>query len=90
MVQQIDAVYENGVLRPLQALNLRESERVRLSVSSSVSNSTEDLIDQTLLQYARARAASLDRVQSIDEVRERLAQIEGSLAELIISEGGEY
>ncbi len=34
MVQRLEAVYENGVLRPLAPLNLRESERVQLAVST--------------------------------------------------------
>ncbi len=32
MIQQIDAVYENGVLRPTQPLRLSEHERVRVMV----------------------------------------------------------
>ena len=30
MVEVFDAVYENGVLKPLKKLNLREGERVRV------------------------------------------------------------
>jgi hypothetical protein len=32
MALQVDAIYENGVLRPLQPLDLREHERVIVSV----------------------------------------------------------
>jgi len=32
MALTIEAVYENGVLRPTQAFSLREHERVRLSI----------------------------------------------------------
>lgn len=35
MPLQVDAVYENGVLRPLQPLDLREHERVLVSVVKS-------------------------------------------------------
>jgi predicted DNA-binding antitoxin AbrB/MazE fold protein len=29
---QVDAIYQNGVFKPLQAIGLRENQRVRLSV----------------------------------------------------------
>jgi predicted DNA-binding antitoxin AbrB/MazE fold protein len=32
MSQEIDAIFEDGVLRPLEPVNLREHERVRLSI----------------------------------------------------------
>ena len=34
MIQQVEAVYENGVLRPLQPLPWKEGERLRIAVSS--------------------------------------------------------
>jgi len=38
MRQTIDAIYEQGVLRPLQRLNLREGGQVRLSLEEENSN----------------------------------------------------
>jgi predicted DNA-binding antitoxin AbrB/MazE fold protein len=37
MTITIDAVYENGVLRPIQPLTLREQEQVRVTVESRTS-----------------------------------------------------
>jgi predicted DNA-binding antitoxin AbrB/MazE fold protein len=37
MALTIDAVYENGVLRPLQPLPLREHEKVSLTIQPAVS-----------------------------------------------------
>lgn len=31
---QVDAIYQNGVFKPLQAVELSENQRVRLSVQS--------------------------------------------------------
>ena len=90
MVQQVEAIYENGVLRPLQPLQLKESERVHLSVSVEPLDPADDLIDHRMVEYARARVAAMDRVPTIQEVREGLSQIHGSMAECIISERGEY
>jgi hypothetical protein len=35
MSQEIDAIYEDGVLRPLEPVNLREHEQVRLSIEQA-------------------------------------------------------
>ena len=35
MVRQLDAVYEQGVLRPLEPLELIEHQRVRLTLEES-------------------------------------------------------
>jgi len=40
VVEVFDAVYENGVLKPLKRLNLREGERVRVRVERRVSDET--------------------------------------------------
>jgi predicted DNA-binding antitoxin AbrB/MazE fold protein len=42
MIQQIDAVYENGLLRPSQSLRLAEHERVRITV---VTDDDDELLD---------------------------------------------
>lgn len=34
MVTQIDAIYQNGVFKPLQDVSLAENQRVRLSVDA--------------------------------------------------------
>jgi predicted DNA-binding antitoxin AbrB/MazE fold protein len=46
MVKTIDAVYENGVLRPLEKLDLKESQRLKLTfeVLPSVVEETQALI----------------------------------------------
>ena len=90
MVQQVEAIYENGVLRPLQPLDLKESERVRLSVAPENPDPNEDIVDHTLLAYARVRVAAMQYIPTHDEVRARLSVIKGSMAETIIEERGEY
>lgn len=91
MTQQVDAVYENGVLRPLQPLYLKGAARVQVSVSQEdAPDSLDELIDHKLLEYARARTNSLARMPTLDEVHAKLSQVEGSMAELIIAERGEF
>ena len=89
MVQQVEAIYENGVLRPLQPLELKEAERVHVSVSPSPSAiADDDTIDHALIAYANARVASLARIPSLEQVRASLSRIQGSMAETIIAERG--
>ena len=88
MTQEVDAVYENGVLRPLQPLTLKESAKVRLSISEGAA--PKDRTAYSLLEYARARTAALTHVPTLEEVQESLSEIEGSMSELIIAERGEY
>lgn len=87
MRQKVEAIYENGILRPLQPLNLKESDRVYLTVSP---NAADDMVDHTLLAYAKARVAALDYIPTHEEVRENLSKIKESMSELIISERGAY
>ena len=85
MIQQVDAIYENGVLRPLQPLHLKEAAKVQVLVSEDTSNSSSELIDQELLKYALARTNLLSVIPTLEEVRTKLSQIPGSMAELIIA-----
>ena len=84
MRQTIDAVYENGVLRPLAPLNLPDHEQVSVIVESRVD---ESWIDLDALAWARLEG---DASISLEDVRRRLAKSNGSLADAVIAERGEY
>ncbi len=43
MSQEFDAIYENGVLRPLKAVDLREHEVVTVSIGQSSSDDASPL-----------------------------------------------
>lgn len=88
MRQQVDAVYERGVLRPLEPLALAEAQRVSVTISDPTPpRSSRDL---GVIERARAEVAKLDRIPTIEEVRSALASIPGSLSEDILSERGDY
>ena len=90
MSQHVEAVYENGVLRPLQPLHLKESARVQVLVSEPAADDLGELLDYQLLDYARTRSTSLTEVPTLAEVRAKLSLVEGSMAELIIAEREEF
>ncbi len=86
MPLQVDAVYENGVLRPLQPLDLREHEQVIVSVVKATNRSH---LDAEYLDKIKSELANAEAVSDLEEVRRRLAKIPGSMAAEINAERGE-
>ncbi len=84
MKQTIEAIYEDGVLRPLEPLNLANHERVSVTVETP---GEEDWMDQDFMEQAQQEA---DPSVTLDEVRRALSKIPKSLADTIIEERGEY
>lgn len=84
MKQTVEAIYENGVLQPLGPLTLSDRERVSVTV---VSAGAEDWLDHDATEWARREG---DSSISLEEVRGRLAKVNGSLSDLVIAERGEY
>jgi predicted DNA-binding antitoxin AbrB/MazE fold protein len=75
-----EAIYENGVLRLLAPLALRENQRVTVTVSETDS---EDLLDQDYLQACRS--AANDSIK-LETVQVALAKIPDSLTADFIAE----
>jgi predicted DNA-binding antitoxin AbrB/MazE fold protein len=88
MIQHVEAVYEDGVLRPLEPIALAESQRVRLTISDAAGELSQRDLD--LVERARAEVAALPSIPTIEEVRSMLASIPGSLSEDVIAERGDY
>ena len=79
MAITVEAVYENGVLRPLEPLPLKEHQRVSVTVSD-----TEDplapMIDYVFLESARREIQQAGDIPNLEEVRSILSGIPSSLA----------
>jgi predicted DNA-binding antitoxin AbrB/MazE fold protein len=88
MRREVEAVYENGVLRPLEPLLLNESQRVRIVVSELTP--AERLLDQTVLAEAKVEVAMMQFKPTIEEVRAALSPIRGCLSEVVIDEREDY
>jgi predicted DNA-binding antitoxin AbrB/MazE fold protein len=84
MRQEFDAIYENGLLRPLVPLNIPDQERVSVTVET---DNCDDWLDRDALRLADAEG---DPTVSLQDVRRRLQAIPGNFAESIIAERGEY
>ncbi len=66
MIQQVDAVYEYAVLRPLKPLSLTELQRVRIIISDAAPGVRQR--DMAIVAKARVEVAAFDRISSIEEV----------------------
>ncbi|MDZ4779012.1 MAG: antitoxin family protein [Planctomycetia bacterium] len=80
MKQTFDAIYENGLLRPLEPLNLTDHERVSVTVESSGEG---QWLDVEAIDWASKEG---DATISVEEVRSRLAKLGSSLSESVIVE----
>ncbi|MCI0742430.1 MAG: antitoxin family protein [Gemmataceae bacterium] len=75
MTRSLQAVFEKGVLRPLEPLPLQEHQQVTVTVSLQADG---DWLDAAFLRYLETQA---DDGVSLEEVRAALAKIPGSMAE---------
>jgi len=75
MDDAIPAIFEDGVLRPLEKLSLRQNQRVVLRIDEGPDRGDE-LEDKGFLEYCRAEG---DPNITLEEVREALAVIPGSM-----------
>ena len=84
MTRTLQAVYENGALRPLEPVACQEHERVLLRIERVAAE--EALVDEEFLAYCATQA---DETVSLEAVRQALAKIPGSLTDDIRAERDE-
>ena len=97
MAEIVTAVYEKGVLRPLQPLNLEERQTVRLQVLPEEQDSNAEEVIQALVEAGLLTPplghSDVDPIS--EEERRELAEVLGQasgkpLSEIIIEERGEW
>jgi predicted DNA-binding antitoxin AbrB/MazE fold protein len=81
MRKQIEAIYENGVLRPLGSADLEERQRYVLEIEPIEGH--EPQLDE---EFIASCAPENGRDVSIEEVRKALSSIPGSLSDDIRAE----
>ena len=84
MISEFDAIYENGMLRPLVPLQLAEQERVKLTVQRDDVESWMDV------EYMESCAAEADDSITLESIRDSLSKIKGSMDAAIDETRGEY
>ena len=81
MQKTFEAVYENGVLRPLETLQLPNNERVTVTIED-LAASGQDLAGY--FSPEEWEAAAHDEI-SLEEVRRALSSIPGSLSDSVVA-----
>lgn len=84
MSKRIEVVYENGVLRPLEPLVLRDHQRVSIVMHDDVTSpADEDWLDTECMRLCDTEA---DETVNLDAVRQALSKITGSMTSDFIAE----
>ena len=86
MLIEVAAVYQNGMLRPLQALDLAENERVVVTITQEENGAGVGQFDADFVQALRRRLAGAEPAPGLEEVRRRLSKIPGSMTADFIAE----
>jgi predicted DNA-binding antitoxin AbrB/MazE fold protein len=73
MLQQCQAIFENGILRPLVNLQLTEGESVKLIIESHTIPKTKRFPDQGLIAQLTANPLQIEDFQPLtrEEANER-------------------
>jgi predicted DNA-binding antitoxin AbrB/MazE fold protein len=82
MEKTVQAVYEQGVLRPLEPIALEERQEVTVTISDQANAPRHHSLLVSPEEWADAASDNV----SLDEVRHALAPIHGSLSEAVIEE----
>ena len=78
---QVEAIWENGVLRPIHPLDLIEHERVTVEVLPAGVKSPAPSTDPRLIDAIREQIRTSGPVPGLEDVRRGLAKIPGSLTQ---------
>jgi predicted DNA-binding antitoxin AbrB/MazE fold protein len=88
MIGEVPAIYEAGMLRLLQPLELPDATRVTVTIATAEEGlSTRDWV---AVERARTELAGRTDIPAIEEVRMLLSQVPGSWASDIVADRGEY
>ena len=86
MSKQLEAVYENGVLRPLEPLNLDEHQQVTVTVADVSDDPLRAYLDLEYMERLKKEVTDLDRIPTRDEIRAITSKDKTSWAEAVISQ----
>ena len=85
-IRQVEAVYENGVLRPLEPLGLDAHQQVTVSILDSSEDPLRSYLDLSYIETVRREVDAMDNVPCIEEVRSITSKDPASWAAAIIAD----
>ncbi|HAA28862.1 MAG TPA: hypothetical protein DCE56_15730 [Cyanobacteria bacterium UBA8553] len=65
MKQTLEAIYENGVFRPLKSLKLSEGQQVWLMVETNLERTPEDMLNLAAQVYQGLSDEQVDEIEQI-------------------------
>ena len=86
MTRSLSAVYEDGVLKPLEPLPLKDHQRVTVTITDSAFEAAEPWLDHEYMDKVSREAATLGPAPGLEEVRKALSKIPGNLSDDIRAE----
>ncbi|MGH9783978.1 MAG: antitoxin family protein [Terriglobia bacterium] len=86
MAREVEAVYEKGMLRPLEPLPLAEHQHVKVTVSEISGDPVVAMIDRNFQEEARQEVATAGYIPTHEEVRRMTARDSSCWSEAIIAE----
>ncbi len=76
MTTTVQAIYEDGVFKPVERVPYREHEQVTLTIR----NRDEHLEDWEDAEFVKRYASEADESVTLEEVREALGKIPGNIS----------
>lgn len=86
MTKTLEAVYENGLLRPLEPLPLEEHQRVTVTIADATPAPVERWLDREYLEEVQRRRSGKGPKPTLEQVRRALSAIPGNLSDDIRAE----
>ena len=86
MTREVEAVYENGTLRPLEPLPLEEHQHVMVVITEAPKLPLRSYRNMAYLDAVKKEVASMERIPTLEEIQEITSKDPGSWAEAIIAE----
>jgi|HubBroStandDraft_1064217.scaffolds.fasta_scaffold2886710_1 predicted DNA-binding antitoxin AbrB/MazE fold protein len=86
MTQHVEAVYENGVLRPLEPVLLEEQQRVTVVITDGPGGTRRSYLDVPYMESLRREVEALDHVPSREEILGITSKDASSWADAAIAE----
>jgi predicted DNA-binding antitoxin AbrB/MazE fold protein len=86
MSKQVEAIYEKGMLRPLEPLELDENQHVTLTIVDSTGDPLCSYLDLGYVESIKKEVDAMEHVPSMEEVRALTSKDPASWAEAIIAD----
>ena len=86
MTKPVEAIYENGLLRPLEPLPLKEHQRVTVVITEAQSLPERTHSDSNYVDAIAKEASSTSRILTLEEIHKITSKDPSSWADAISAE----